>query len=381
MKGVKGKLVKKLKSIPRVLQVKPQDRVLQVNASDGYENNHLPKSSFLKLQTQPICKETDENKMEYCSAVIEQEPEPADIIDVDELMRDLLTDEESDSEDDINDKENIKPRMKAKGPVASKEKSIITETSNLKQSSGYTFQASETTHPLSEIDISSFRRPDLNSGTLFDPELLAAFQQAVIEYIELSEAERKARTEKENLENNEIELEPELELEPEPDPPSNDPLLAFEEKCLPGGSDSVILYTTTLRGIRKTFDDCNSIRFLLDSFRVVYFERDVSMHMEFRQELWNILDCKSLPPKLFIKGRYIGGAEEVLALHEQGKLRPLFEGVPLDQSDGPCQGCAAVRFVVCFKCNGSHKLIAEEGQSNECPQCNENGLIVCPFCC
>ncbi|KAK9912107.1 hypothetical protein M0R45_035981 [Rubus argutus] len=353
MKGVKGKLVKKLKSIPRALQVRPQDRVLQVKASDGYEDNHLPKSSFLKFQTQPIWEETEENKIDY-SAMKNQIP----------MMI-------------VNDKENIRPRMKAKGPVASKEKSIITETSNLKQSSRYTFQASKTTHPLSEIDISSFRRPDLNSGTLFDPELLAAFQQAVIEYIKLSESERKARTEKENLENNEIELEP----EPEPEPPSNDPLLAFEEKCLPGGSESVILYTTTLRGIRKTFDDCNSIRFLLDSFRVVYFERDVSMHMEFRQELRNILDCKSLPPKLFIKGRYIGGAEEVLALHEQGKLRPLLEGVPLDQSDGPCQGCAAVRFVVCFKCNGSHKLIAEEGQSNECPQCNENGLIVCPFCC
>ncbi|RVW29455.1 hypothetical protein CK203_093688 [Vitis vinifera] len=26
------------------------------------------------------------------------------------------------------------------------------------------------------------------------------------------------------------------------------------------------------------------------------------MHLEFREELWRILDCKALPPRLFIKG-------------------------------------------------------------------------------
>jgi glutaredoxin domain-containing cysteine-rich protein 1 len=34
---------------------------------------------------------------------------------------------------------------------------------------------------------------------------------------------------------------------------NEDPFFGFEEKCPPGGTDSVILYTTTLRGIRKTF--------------------------------------------------------------------------------------------------------------------------------
>ncbi|XP_062000629.1 uncharacterized protein At3g28850 [Rosa rugosa] len=357
MKGMKGKLVKRLKSIPRVvLQVKPQDRVLQVSASDGYVEN-LPNISVVKFHKE----ETEQDKLINCSSVREQQQ--PDIIDVDELMRDLLTDSDDDVDDD---KENITPRVKAKDPVASKESKLkqypdseappVLESEIRKQT------------PLSETDISSFRRPDLDSGTLFDPDLLAAFRQAVIEYMKLSEAERKSITEIQNIENNETEAEP-------------DPLLGFEEKCPPGSLESVILYTTTLRGIRKTFDDCNSIRFLLESFRVVYFERDVSMHMEFRQELWKILDCKSVPPKLFIKGRYIGGAEEVLTLHEQGKLRPLLAGVPLDQSDGPCQGCAGVRFVVCFKCHGSHKIIAQEGESNVCPQCNENGLIVCPYCC
>ncbi|XP_050386841.1 uncharacterized protein At3g28850-like [Argentina anserina] len=357
MNGMKGKLVKRLKSIPRVLQVKPQDRLLlQVNASDhGYVEN-IPNTSVVKFHKQTEKKKNNNN--------IDEQQLP-DVIDVDELMRDLLTDDSEDEIDD-DDKENFAPRTKTNVPVSSVESKLMQSKATFPDSDAVTLPEK----PLSEIDISSFRRPDIYSGTLFDPGLLAAFRQAVTECMKWSEAERIARTTEAQNEivNN--------ETEPEPDP-----LLPFEEKHPPGSFESVILYTTSLRGIRKTFDDCNSIRFLLESFRVVYFERDVSMHMEFRQELWNILDSKSVPPKLFIKGRYIGGAEEVLALHEQGKLRPLLAGVPLDRSEGPCQGCAAVRFVVCFKCSGSHKLIAEDGESNVCPQCNENGLIMCPYCC
>nr|GEZ98974.1 putative glutaredoxin family protein [Tanacetum cinerariifolium] len=96
-------------------------------------------------------------------------------------------------------------------------------------------------------------------------------------------------------------------------------LAEFEEKCPPEGNDSVI-YTTSLRGIRKTFENCNTIRFLLGSFQVLYDERDVSIHMEFREELWRTLGSRVIPPRLFINGRLIGGVEEVVGLHEEGKL-------------------------------------------------------------
>lgn len=164
-------------------------------------------------------------------------------------------------------------------------------------------------------------------------------------------------------------------------------LLDFEEKCPPGGSDKVILYTTSLRGIRKTFEDCNAIRFLLESFKVSFSERDVSLHQEFREEMWQIMDGKVVPPRLFIKGRYIGGADEVVGvLHEQGKLRKLLEGIPLAPSNSPCAGCANVRFSVCCNCNGSRKVVADGDQSDElcyirCPECNENGLVKCVICC
>lgn len=162
-------------------------------------------------------------------------------------------------------------------------------------------------------------------------------------------------------------------------------LLDFEENCPPEGNERVILYTTSLKGIRKTFEDCNSVKFLLESFKVVYFERDTSMHSEFREELWRIMGSRVLPPRLFIKGRHIGGAEEVVRLHEQGRLRRLFRGIPVNLSGCPCGGCGGVRFMVCSRCNGSRKVIPNEPTDEwtwiRCLECNDNGLIKCPICC
>jgi glutaredoxin domain-containing cysteine-rich protein 1 len=157
----------------------------------------------------------------------------------------------------------------------------------------------------------------------------------------------------------------------------------FEEICLPGGSQAVILYTTSLRSIRKTFEDCHAIRFLLESFKVIFHEKDVSLHLEFREELWRIMGGRVIPPRLFIKGRYIGGADEVTGLHEQGKLKNLLAGIPLNLSNCPCTGCGNIRFIVCSDCNGSRKVFADD-QNDEtyirCPECNENGLVKCLIC-
>ncbi|ESR59033.1 glutaredoxin domain-containing protein [Citrus sinensis] len=394
MKGMKGKLLKKLKTIKPIGYLKP-DRILQVNAADGFFETFSKISNGKFQQTQMESKRSEQEKK--ISERIEEIEEP-DIIDVEELMKDLEDEEEEEEEeeaeemeldDGINDKENIGPPTKPKDSVSCNSKENV--------------ELSKKVEPLAEIDVSSFRRPDMNSGTLFDPNLLAAFEEAVNQHIRLSQEERKARIDQEkNTEETErdatieqVDVE-KLEEEEEPEPPyksrriqkeeeeegeESNPLLNFELKCPPGGDESVIFYTTTLRGIRKTFEDCSSVRFLLESFKVIFFERDVSMHIEFREELWKVLDCKAVPPRLFIKGRYIGGAAEVLTLHEQGKLRPLFDGMPIDRSDGPCDGCAGVRFVLCFRCCGSHKVVAGDGLASQCQECNENGLIICPYCC
>ncbi|XP_010543206.1 PREDICTED: uncharacterized protein LOC104816194 [Tarenaya hassleriana] len=160
-----------------------------------------------------------------------------------------------------------------------------------------------------------------------------------------------------------------------------EPLLGFEARCPPGGENSVVLYTTTLRGIRNTFDDCNKVRFLLDSFRVSYYERDVSMHREYREDLRRIMAAETATelPVLFVKGECVGGAHRVLGLHEQGKLRALFDGVPAAGA-GRCRRCDGVRFLMCDGCRGSRKIVGDDGKRVECSICNENGLIVCPSC-
>ncbi|CAL1370698.1 unnamed protein product [Linum trigynum] len=167
-------------------------------------------------------------------------------------------------------------------------------------------------------------------------------------------------------------------------------------RCPPGGAEAAILYTTSLRSIRKTFEDCHSIRFLLQSFKVAFQERDVAMDLGFRDELWKVIGGggRVVPPRLFVRGKYIGGADEVITLHEQGKLRKLFDGIPTVGSPAGncgCAGCGNLRFVVCTNCNGRRKVVAIGGGEQEgggggggdfvrCLECNENGLMKCRIC-
>ncbi|XP_042521316.1 uncharacterized protein LOC122094780, partial [Macadamia integrifolia] len=418
MKGMKGRFLKKLKSIRPITPLK-SNRVLQLNASDGFLDSFYPQCTNWVPQNPPICKEQD-GKINQ-SNISNVEPE---IIDISELMKDLEEDEEIElgEEEDVGDKENIGLPVKPKdmfslkqsrnpeapiilsepaschlrnGPLSELDVSSlrrpdllpVDHNSHIQESSS---QSVIRPGPLSEIDISSFRRPELNSGgNLFDPNLLTVFEKGVMDHVRAFEAGRKARA---------LEAMDTKERKAEPEPPlkscgmEDKPLLGFESKCPPGGSDTVILYTTSLRGIRKTFEDCNSIRFLLGSFRVLFYERDVSMHLAFREELWRILGGRVVPPRLFIKGRYIGGTEEVMGLHEQGKLSQLLRGLPAYQNESRCDGCAGIRFVLCFSCSGSRKIIPEvedeeeeeeeeeeEGLPIRCPDCNENGLIICLY--
>jgi glutaredoxin domain-containing cysteine-rich protein 1 len=84
---------------------------------------------------------------------------------------------------------------------------------------------------------------------------------------------------------------------------------------------------------------------------------------------------------VFVKGRLIGGADQVVKLEEEGKLEILFDGIPKGLAGG-CEGCAGVRFVMCVECNGSCKVLHEEQKKMvRCGECNENGLMQCPICC
>ncbi|XP_019156921.1 PREDICTED: uncharacterized protein At3g28850-like isoform X2 [Ipomoea nil] len=211
-------------------------------------------------------------------------------------------------------------------------------------------------------------------GPLFDPELIAYFEK------ELSaEAERKKKA----LSS------PWPIISRKPRNPSKDDdaaeaiLEQFDKILPPGGENAVVLYITTLRGIRKTFEDCNTVRSILESHQVRTSERDISMHSGFREELRGLMGTTEVRvPVVFVKGRLIGGADEVVKLEEEGKLGIVLAGI--SRAAAGCGGCGGIRFVLCLECHGSCKVWDEDGNgksSVKCGECNENGLIQCPICC
>ncbi|XP_043694132.1 uncharacterized protein At3g28850 [Telopea speciosissima] len=162
-----------------------------------------------------------------------------------------------------------------------------------------------------------------------------------------------------------------------------EPLSEYAEKCPPGGADSVVLYTTTLRGVRRTFEDCNQARSLLEGHQVAIDERDVSLHGEFLNELRELLGEEGnviVPvPRLFVKGRYIGGVDEMVELNESGRLGRMMRLVGMNGSWRECEGCGGARFLPCLECGGSCKVLKGD-KKERCPKCNENGLVMCPLC-
>ncbi|RLM65615.1 uncharacterized protein C2845_PM16G06970 [Panicum miliaceum] len=205
--------------------------------------------------------------------------------------------------------------------------------------------------------MSSSRR---SLSPLFDPELLASIERELSE--EGAHIKRMVGSEKPKH------------------PKAAPPAIVAEGKYPPGGADAVVLYTTTLRGIRRTFEECNAVRAAIEAHDVKVIERDVSMDSGYREELRLLLGGREVRvPAVFVRGRHVGGAAEVASLEEEGKLKALLEGLP--RARVWCAGCAGVRFVMCRDCNGSRKVLdAERRETVQCGECNENGLVRCPIC-
>ncbi|CAI9276994.1 unnamed protein product [Lactuca saligna] len=164
--------------------------------------------------------------------------------------------------------------------------------------------------------------------------------------------------------------------------------------------DKLILYFTSLRGVRKTYEDCCHVRVILKSSGARVDERDVSMHSGFKEELKELLGDRfgggGGLPKVFVGKKYIGGAEEIRQLHDEFQLDKVLEDCEMvDEGGGGggcggggrCEACGDVRFLPCETCSGSCKIYYEvdsdEGEKEEendygfqrCPDCNENGLV------
>lgn len=148
-------------------------------------------------------------------------------------------------------------------------------------------------------------------------------------------------------------------------------------------SQGVVVYYTSLRIVRKTYQECKTVRSILRGYRVPIDERDLSMDIQFLDELQAIMGDKKTKvslPKVFIGGKYIGGADEIQHLHETGELKRLIDRIPKVGPPASCDACGGMRFLVCEVCNGSHKIYMEKHGFRICGVCDVNGLIRCPAC-
>ncbi|KAL8094999.1 hypothetical protein AgCh_036485 [Apium graveolens] len=339
MKGMKERLARKLKSISTITNLK-QGLVFQVNAVNQckeleHVNDSLHDIVPYKISLSELINSVEDEDIDQGFHVTESQSYGQAIMPV------------------LDDKEMVLTPEFTSGnlPILSIQEEVQS-LSEQPQACNFQLQT------LTDNDLSSFNSVKVKSQGLLSSKSIASSEPRVFETSITVDDVRD-------------------------DAEQHSSLYDFEENCPPGGSNSVILYTTSLRGIRKTFEECSTIKFLLESFRISYLERDVSMHMEFREELWRIMKGKVVPPWLFIRGRLIGGADEVVRLHEQGKLRKLLEGIPETAYNCPCHGCAGVHFIVCVSCNGSRKISSDDHSYEKpvrCQDCNENGLVQCPIC-
>ncbi|XVE83808.1 hypothetical protein DITRI_Ditri16bG0116900 [Diplodiscus trichospermus] len=178
-------------------------------------------------------------------------------------------------------------------------------------------------------------------------------------------------------------------------PQENGKEQAYEQKSIKVASDCklkkdrVVVYFTSLRGIRKTYEDCCHVRVILKGLGVRMDDRDVSMHSGFKEEMKQLMGegYKGGLPRVFLGKKYIGGAEEIRRMNEEGQLQKALEGCEMMEDDdgvyngGACQACGDIRFVPCETCSGSCKVYyedydEEEGDGGE--EDGEYGFQRCP---
>nr|XP_006007236.1 PREDICTED: glutaredoxin domain-containing cysteine-rich protein 1 [Latimeria chalumnae] len=150
----------------------------------------------------------------------------------------------------------------------------------------------------------------------------------------------------------------------------------------------IVIYTTSLRVVRTTFERCELVRKIFQNHRVKFEEKNIALNSDYGKELdercRKVSESPSLPV-VFIDGHYLGGAEKILSMNETGDLQDLLTKIERVQHPHACTSCGGFGFIPCSVCHGSKMSVfrncfTDSFKALKCTSCNENGLQRCKLC-
>ncbi|XP_060936281.1 glutaredoxin domain-containing cysteine-rich protein 1 [Limanda limanda] len=150
----------------------------------------------------------------------------------------------------------------------------------------------------------------------------------------------------------------------------------------------IVIYTTSFRVVRTTFERCELVRKIFQNHRVRFVEKNIALNSEYGKDLEERCKRVGEPPSLpvvFIDGHYLGGAEKILGMNESGEFQDLMIKIERVQHPQTCQSCGGFAFIPCPTCHGSKMSIfrncfTDSFKALKCTSCNENGLQPCESC-
>ncbi|KAJ3587505.1 hypothetical protein NHX12_011102 [Muraenolepis orangiensis] len=150
----------------------------------------------------------------------------------------------------------------------------------------------------------------------------------------------------------------------------------------------LVIYTTSFRVVRTTFERCELVRKIFQNHSVKFVEKNIALDSDYGKDLDERCRRVGEPPSLpvvFIDGHYLGGAEKILDMNESGELQDLLTKIERAQHHHPCQSCGGFAFIPCPMCHGSKMSVfrncfTDSFKALRCTSCNENGLQPCPSC-
>ncbi|XP_053556245.1 glutaredoxin domain-containing cysteine-rich protein 1 [Bombina bombina] len=151
----------------------------------------------------------------------------------------------------------------------------------------------------------------------------------------------------------------------------------------------IVIYTTSLRVVRTTFERCEMVRKIFQNHRVKFEEKNIALNSDYGKELdercRRVSEIPSLPV-VFIDGHYLGGLNRIITVNERiGELQDLLIKIERVQHPHACPSCGGFGFVPCLVCHGSKMSVfrncfTDSFKALKCTACNENGLQRCKSC-